>query len=210
MLCAPLNVGFLSPDAKLGADFFARGQARVAEMAEAAFGEAMPLACPVCFGLPAAGEWHQCLEGHCYCIDCWRRLRPRRCPECKDPIPLRNRSKAQEAMVAALLAVCDRCGETTTLGAMAQHLRVCQQPPAQRLRLAGCGWEGTAAERFLHQVACPYCCTSWEQCQLQQSYLQPLAGLVRALDEEEEEEGGRLRRQRVGPAPQDNSHDSHV
>ena len=177
-----------------------------------ALAEAAPysLECPVCFGLPAAGEWHQCLEGHCYCIDCWRRLRPRRCPECKDPIPLRNRNRDREAMVAALLAVCDRCGETTTLGAMAQHLRVCQQPPAQRLRLAGCGWEGTAAERFLHQVARPYCCTSWEQCQLQQSYLQPLAGLVRALDEEEEEEGGRLRRQRVGPAPQDDSHDSHV
>jgi len=183
-------------------------------MAEAAFADlAESLACPVCLGLPA-GEWHQCFEGHCYCIDCWRRLRPRRCPECREPIRLKNRSRDREARIAALAAACDQCGEVTTRGAMAEHLRACQQRPEYLTTCAavaaGCGWEGTAAERFLHQVACPYCCTSWEQCQLQQSYLQPLAGLVRALDEEEEEEGGRLRRQRVGPAPQDDSHDSHV
>ena len=105
-----------------------------------ALAEAAPysLECPVCFGLPAAGEWHQCLEGHCYCIDCWRRLRPRRCPECKDPIPLRNRNRDREAMVAALPAVCDHCGETTTLGAMAEHRRACQQRPTTSH--SGYGW----------------------------------------------------------------------
>ena len=41
----------------------------VQPMAEVAF----DLACPVCFELPA-GEVHQCFEGHCYCVDCWRRL----------------------------------------------------------------------------------------------------------------------------------------
>ena len=77
----------------------------VPPMAEVAFDLAASLACPICFELPA-GEVHQCLEGHCYCVDCWRRLQPRRCPECRDPIPLRNRSRAQEARVAALPAVC--------------------------------------------------------------------------------------------------------
>ena len=74
-------------------------------MAEVASDLAASLACPVCLELPA-GEVHQCFEGHCYCVDCWRRLDPRRCPECRDPIPLRNRSRAQEARVAALPAVC--------------------------------------------------------------------------------------------------------
>ena len=100
----------------------------VPPMAEVAFDLAASLACPICFELPA-GEVHQCLEGHCYCVDCWRRLQPRRCPECRDPIPLRNRSRAQEARVAALPAVCDHCDQTTTRGAMAEHLRACQQRP---------------------------------------------------------------------------------
>ena len=98
-------------------------------MAEVASDLAASLACPVCLELPA-GEGHQCFEGHCYCVDCWRRLcHPRRCPECRDPIPLRNRSRAQEARVAALPAVCDHCDHTTTRGAMAEHLRACQQRP---------------------------------------------------------------------------------
>ena len=153
--------------------------------AEVAFDLAASLACPVCFELPA-GEVHQCFEGHCYCIDCWRRLQPRRCPECRDPIPLRNRSRAQEARVAALPAVCDHCEQTTTLGAMAEHLSVCQQrPTARAAAAAGCGWEGMAAG--------------------QAAAKQPLSGRVRALEEEEEEEeeGGRRRRQRVGPVPHD-------
>ena len=94
----------------------------VQPMAEVAF----DLACPICFELPA-GEVHQCFEGHCYCVDCWRRLHPRRCPECRDPITLRNRSRAQEARIAALPAICDHCDQTTTRGAMAEHLRACQQ-----------------------------------------------------------------------------------
>ena len=156
----------------------------VPPMAEVAFDLAASLACPVCFELPA-GEVHQCFEGHCYCIDCWRRLQPRRCPECRDPIPLRNRSRAQEARVAALPAVCDHCDQVTTRGAMAEHLRVCQQRPTTcAAAAAGCGLEGMAAG--------------------QATAKQPLSGRVRALDEEEEEEvGGRRRRQRVGPAPHD-------
>ena len=97
-------------------------------MAEVAFDLVASLVCPVCFELPA-GEVHQCFEGHCYCVDCWRRLDPRRCPECRDPIPLRNRCRAQEARVAALPAICDHCDHTTTRGAMAEHLRACQQRP---------------------------------------------------------------------------------
>ena len=98
-------------------------------MAEVASDLAASLACPVCLELPA-GEVHQCFEGHCYCVDCWRRLcHPRRCPECRDPIPLRNRSRAQEARVAALPAVCDHCDHTTTRRGMAEHLRACQQRP---------------------------------------------------------------------------------
>jgi hypothetical protein len=157
----------------------------VQPMAEVAF----DLACPVCFELPA-GEVHQCFEGHCYCVDCWRRLNAgvrgtRRCPECRDPLPLRNRSRAQEARIAALPAVCDHCDQTTTRGAMAEHLRACQQRPITCLAAAaGCGLEGMAAG--------------------QATAKQPLSGRVRALDdEEEEEEGGRRRRQRVGPAPHD-------
>ena len=149
-------------------------------MAKVACDLAASLACPVCFELPA-GEVHQCFEGHCYCIDCWRRLQPRRCPECRDFIPLRNRSRAQEARVAALPAVCDHCDQVTTRGAMAEHLRVCQQRPTTCAAAeAGCSLEGMAPAK------------------------QPLSGRVRALDEEEEEEeGGRRRRQRVGPAPHD-------
>ena len=157
----------------------------VQPMAEVAF----DLACPVCFELPA-GKVHRCFEGHCYCVDCWRRLNAgvrgtRRCPECRDLIPLRNRSRAQEARIAALPAVCDHCDQTTTRGAMAEHLRSCQQRPITcSAAAAGCGLEGMAAG--------------------QATAKQPLSGRVRALDDdEEEEEGGRRRRQRVGPAPHD-------
>ena len=115
-------------------------------MAEVAFDLVASLVCPVCFELPA-GEVHQCFEGHCYCVDCWRRLDPRRCPECRDPIPLRNRCRAQEARVAALPAICDHCDHTTTRGAMAEHLRACQQRPttctaaAKGLLIDGRWWD---------------------------------------------------------------------
>ena len=135
---------------------------------------AASLACPVCLELPA-GEFHQCQEGHCYCVDCWRRLHPRHCPECREPVMLKNRNRDREARIAALPAACDHCDQITTRGAMAEHLRTCQQ------RLATC----TAAHEKTRPLA-----------------QQPLAGLVRAL-EGDEEEGGRRRRQRVGPAPHD-------
>ena len=136
-------------------------------MTEVAFDLEASLACPVCLELPA-GEVHQCFEGHCYCVDCYRRLHPRHCPECCEPISLKNRSRDREARVAALPAVCDDCGLITTRGAMAEHLRTC-------------GWIG-----YLQPVAA----------------MEPLAGRVRALDGEEEE-GGRQRRQRAGPASHD-------
>jgi len=142
-------------------------------MVEVAFDLAASLVCAVCFELPA-GEVHQCFEGHCYCVDCWRRLDPRRCPECRDPIPLRNRSRAQEARVAALPAVCDHCDHTTTRGAMAEHLRACQQRPTT------CTAAAKRPRSFIEFF-------SWALDE----------------EEEEEEEGGRRRRQRIGPAPHD-------
>ena len=45
---------------------------------------------------------HQCNEGHCYCVDCWIRLAPRRCPECRQPLPQANRNRAAERAIAAL------------------------------------------------------------------------------------------------------------
>jgi hypothetical protein len=59
------------------------------------------LECPVCLTLPE-GEVHQCTEGHCYCLDCWLRLAPRRCPECRQPLPQANRNRAAERAIAAL------------------------------------------------------------------------------------------------------------
>ena len=59
-------------------------------------------------------------------------------------------------MVAALPAVCDHCGETTTLGAMAEHRRACQQRPTTcTAATAGCGWEGMAAGHAAHEKTCP-------------------------------------------------------
>ena len=77
--------------------------------------------CGVCLSLPE-GEVHQCHEGHCYCVNCWRRLDPRRCPECRLPLPEANRNRAAERAIAALEASCKHCGEVTTRGAMAAHL----------------------------------------------------------------------------------------
>ena len=85
------------------------------------------LECPVCLTLPE-GEVHQCNEGHCYCVDCWNRLDPRRCPECRQPIQDSNRNRDREARIAALEATCDHCAEVTTRGAMTTHLRNCPHP----------------------------------------------------------------------------------
>ena len=85
--------------------------------------------CPVCLTLPE-GVVHQCHEGHCYCADCWNRLDPRRCPECRLPLPQVNRNRAAERTIAALETCCDHCGEVTTRGAMAAHRRVCPQAPS--------------------------------------------------------------------------------
>ena len=85
--------------------------------------------CAVCLTIPE-GEVHQCNEGHCYCVDCWNRLDPRRCPECRLPLPQVNRNRAAERAIAALEACCDHCGEVTTRGAIAAHRRVCPQAPS--------------------------------------------------------------------------------
>ena len=80
------------------------------------------LECPICLALPE-GEVHQCMEGHCYCAECWNRLEePRRCPECRQPVPQANRSRAAERAIAALAWSCVHCGEATTRGAKAAHL----------------------------------------------------------------------------------------
>ena len=114
------------------------------------------LECPVCFTLPA-GEVHQCNKGHCYCIDCWHRLDPRTCPECRQPLPQANRNRAAERAIAALDAACDHCGESTKRGAMAKHRRVCPQRPSFcTASAAGCGWAGVASEQAAHETACPF------------------------------------------------------
>ena len=83
--------------------------------------------CGVCLSLPE-GEVHQCNEGHCYCVNCWNRLHePRRCPECRQPLPPANRNRVAERAIAALEASCEHCGEATTRGGMAAHLLVCPQ-----------------------------------------------------------------------------------
>ena len=112
--------------------------------------------CPVCLTLPE-GEVHQCHEGHCYCEDCWNRLDPRRCPECRQPVPQANRNRAAERAIAALEASCEHCGEATTRGAMAAHLFACLQlPTACAAAAAGCGWAGVLAEQSGHEAACPF------------------------------------------------------
>jgi hypothetical protein len=181
------------------------------------------LECGVCLTLPE-GEVHQCHEGHCYCAVCWNRLEePRRCPECRQPVPQTNRSRATERAIAALEASCEHCGEATTRGAMATHLIACPQlPTACVAAVAGCGWAGVLAEQAAHEAACPFAICQRMMAPLQaqnqqvqaqnqqlqaqciglQSECQELRGRVRAL-EGDEEEGGRRRRQRVGAAPHD-------
>eukprot|EP00964_Phaeocystis_antarctica_P100546 scaffold66155_cov61-Phaeocystis_antarctica.AAC.2 len=181
------------------------------------------LECPVCLTLPE-GEVHQCHEGHCYCADCWNRLEePRRCPECRQPVPKANRNRAVERSIAALEWSCEHCGEATTRGAMAAHLSACPQLPAAcAAAAAGCGWDGVLAEQVAHEAACPFAiclrmmaplqaqnqqlqaqCTGLQsECQELHAQNQQLQSRVRAL-EGEGEEGGRRQRQRVGPAPHD-------
>ena len=83
----------------------------------------------MCLALPE-GEVHQCLEGHCFCHECWNRLDPRRCPQCRHWLPRTNRNRAAERAVAALEWRCEQCGLVTTRGAMAAHLLACAQRPA--------------------------------------------------------------------------------
>ena len=154
-----------------------------------------PLACPVCLDLPS-GEVHQCLEGHCMCVDCWNRLDPRRCPECRDWLPHKNRNRDREARIAAMDAACDHCGMTTTRGAIAEHLRACHlRPTTCAAAEAGCGWKGMAAEQAAHESACSLVFVNGLFAQ------QPLAGRVRAF--EGDEEGGRRRQRVLGPVVHD-------
>ena len=115
------------------------------------------LECPVCLELPE-GEVHQCNEGHCYCAECWNRLEePRRCPECRQPVPQANRNRAAERAIAALEWSCEHCGEATTRGAKAAHLAACPQvPTACAAAAAGCGWAGVRVEQAAHEAACPF------------------------------------------------------
>ena len=173
--------------------------------------------CPVCLELPE-GEVHQCNEGHCCCVRCWNRLAPpRRCPECRQPVPLVNRNKAIERTIAALAWSCEHCGVATTRGAKTAHLAACpQRPTVCAAAAAGCGWAGIVSGEVAHEAACPFAicqrmmaplqarCDGLQaenqRLQRQVAALQPLAGRMRAL---EEGEGGRRQRQRVGPAPHD-------
>ena len=110
----------------------------------------------MCLTLPN-GEVHQCNEGHTVCIDCWRRINPRACPECRQLLPQSNRCRAAERAIAALDTTCEHCGETVTRGQMEEHLNACpQRRSACAAAAAGCGWEGWASERGAHEKACPF------------------------------------------------------
>lgn len=112
--------------------------------------------CPVCLTLPN-GEVHQCNEGHTVCIDCWRRIEPRCCPECRQLLPQSNRCRAAERAIAALDTTCEHCGDATKRGEMEAHLRACpQRHSACAAAAAGCGWEGVASEQGAHEMACPF------------------------------------------------------
>ena len=125
--------------------------------------------CPICMTLPE-GAVHQCNEGHCYCADCWNRLDPRRCPECRQPVAKANRNRAAERAIATLEWSCEHCGETTTRGALAAHfcaasylpgggplLHACpQRPNFCAAAAAGCVWVGMAVEQAAHEAACPF------------------------------------------------------
>lgn len=116
----------------------------------------MALECAICLTLPA-DEVHQCHNSHCYCVDCWNKLLdPRRCPECRDPLPQMNRNRDREERIAALPAQCDHCGEATTHGNKPAHERACPQRPVKCMgAAAGCSWAGVAAEQQAHEAICP-------------------------------------------------------
>eukprot|EP00964_Phaeocystis_antarctica_P084657 scaffold53358_cov57-Phaeocystis_antarctica.AAC.1 len=113
------------------------------------------LKCGVCLALPE-DEVHQCNEGHCYCVTCWRALDPRRCPECSQPIQDSCRNRDRESRIAALEATCEHCAVVTTRGVMASHLLACPQRPTACIgAAAGCSWSGMTAEQAAHEAACP-------------------------------------------------------
>ena len=121
-----------------------------------AAGSEKVLECPVCLMLPE-GEVHQCNEGHCCCVGCWKRLDPRRCPECRQPLPQANRNRAAERAIAALEWSCEHCGEATTRGAKAAHLFACPQwPTTCAARDAGCDWAGVRVEQAAHESGCTF------------------------------------------------------
>eukprot|EP00964_Phaeocystis_antarctica_P100725 scaffold66302_cov57-Phaeocystis_antarctica.AAC.1 len=130
------------------------GQSLSVPCASSDMSELPQLECPVCMTMPE-GEVHQCNEGHCYCVDCWNRLDPRRCPECRQPIQDSNRNRDREARIAALEASCDHCAKPMTRGTKASHMLVCpQRPTACAGAAAGCSWLGVAAEQAAHEAAC--------------------------------------------------------
>ena len=137
------------PPSRGAGEFRCRRVARIAMAAEG-------LECPICLTLPE-GEVHQCNEGHCYCVRCWDRLsEPRRCPECRQPVPQANRNRAAERAIAALAWSCEHCGVATTRGAKAAHLAACPQvPTACAAAAVGCGLAGVMSEQEAHEAACP-------------------------------------------------------
>ena len=180
------------------------------------------LECPICLTLPE-GAIHQCHEGHCYCVGCWDRLDPRRCPECRQPVPLANRNRAAERAIAALEASCEHCGEATTRGALAAHfcaasylpgggplLHACPQRPSFcAAAAAGCTWAGMAAEQAAHEAACPFTICLRMMAPLQAECLELRASASRNVSECQElrarnqELQGRVRALEdwVGPVP---------
>ena len=66
-------------------------------------------------------------------------------------VALRNR--AREAQIALLEWTCEQCGEVSTRGAMAAHLRDCTGVVCSA-SAAGCVWAGAAAQQPGHEASC--------------------------------------------------------
>jgi len=179
------------------------------------------LQCPVCLDTPP-GEWHQCSNGHCFCQSCFTAIPSRLCPQCRDPLPPRNRNIHYERSVAALPTACTHCAQATTTSAeQVEHERLCPRRPIGCSNAAlGCAWSGLLLDQLAHEAECPLVRLHAEnqglRAEIQRlrssegeaqrlcTEIQRLLARMSALEEGKADGRRRRRRQQsVGAAPQD-------